>query len=115
MRIKLFDRLFKRSELTDSVKIKEQNTVKANTTGIATVKDSFVKARADNFFSGKFLESEDLQKEQEYGRKQKHDDVLVEFQAGDTRSPYLLGGLWGSDKPPETKSDSDDDDKKKKD
>lgn len=31
------------------------------------------------------------------------DEVLVSFQAGDPRFPYVLGGLWnGSDAPPET-------------
>lgn len=31
------------------------------------------------------------------------DEVLVSFEAGDTRRPYVLGGLWnGSDQPPES-------------
>jgi uncharacterized protein involved in type VI secretion and phage assembly len=31
------------------------------------------------------------------------DEVLVAFEAGDTRHPYVLGGLWnGSDAPPES-------------
>src|SRR5262249_54853035 len=31
------------------------------------------------------------------------DEVLVAFEAGDTRHPYVLGGLWnGSDTPPES-------------
>jgi hypothetical protein len=115
MRIKFFEKLFKPSQAIDSAKVKQQESVKANKTGIATVRDSFAKARSENYFSGKLLESGDLQKEQDYGRKQNQDDVLVEFQAGDTRSPYVLGGLWNSsDKPPETKSDSEDDKKKKK-
>ena len=32
-----------------------------------------------------------------------NDEVLVVFEGGDTRRPYVLGGLWnGSDAPPET-------------
>jgi uncharacterized protein involved in type VI secretion and phage assembly len=32
-----------------------------------------------------------------------NDEVLVAFEAGDTRRPYVIGGLWnGSDKPPES-------------
>ena len=32
-----------------------------------------------------------------------HDEVLVGFEAGDPRRPYVLGGLWnGSDSPPES-------------
>ena len=34
------------------------------------------------------------------------DEVLVAFEAGDVRRPYVLGGLWnGRDKPPETNAD----------
>ena len=32
-----------------------------------------------------------------------NDEVLVAFEGGDTRRPYVIGGLWnGSDKPPES-------------
>lgn len=32
-----------------------------------------------------------------------NDEVLVSFESGDVRRPYLLGGLWnGSDKPPDS-------------
>lgn len=32
-----------------------------------------------------------------------NDEVLVAFEAGDTRRPYVIGGLWnGSDSPPES-------------
>jgi len=32
-----------------------------------------------------------------------NDEVLVAFEAGDPRRPYVLGGLWnGSDKPPQS-------------
>jgi uncharacterized protein involved in type VI secretion and phage assembly len=32
-----------------------------------------------------------------------HDEVLIAFEGGDPRRPYVLGGLWnGSDRPPET-------------
>jgi hypothetical protein len=114
MRIRLFDRFLKRTEPEVSLKVKEQATLKANTAGVASVRDSFVKARNENFFSGKFLEAGDLQKEQDYGRPKQNDDVLVEFQGGETRNPYVQGSLWTtSDTPPETKSDSDDDKKKK--
>lgn len=35
-----------------------------------------------------------------------NDEVLVVFEGGDPRRPYVLGGLWnGSDKPPESMSD----------
>lgn len=114
MRIKLFEKLFKPLETTDSSKIKQQETVKANTTGMATARDSFEKAGSENYFSGKLLESGDFQKEQDYVRKQNPDDVLIEFQAGETRNPYVLGGLWNSsDTPPEKKNDSDNEKKKR--
>lgn len=113
MRIKLFEKLFKPPETTDSGKVKQQETVKPNTTGMETVRDSFEKSGSENYFSGKLLESGDFQKEQDYVRKQNPDDVLVEFQAGETRSPYVVGGLWNSsESPPEEKNDADD--KKKK-
>ena len=33
----------------------------------------------------------------------KDDEVLIAFEGGDPRRPYVLGGLWnGKDKPPET-------------
>jgi uncharacterized protein involved in type VI secretion and phage assembly len=41
------------------------------------------------------------------------DEVLVGFEGGDPRRPYVLGGLWnGSDKPPETMDGGGDNDKK---
>jgi uncharacterized protein involved in type VI secretion and phage assembly len=37
-----------------------------------------------------------------------NDEVLVVFEHGDPRFPYVLGSLWnGSDKPPETNADGD--------
>jgi uncharacterized protein involved in type VI secretion and phage assembly len=34
------------------------------------------------------------------------DEVLVAFESGDVRRPYVLGGLWnGRDRPPETNAD----------
>lgn len=114
MRIKFFERLFKPTAAIESAKIKQQETAKANTTGIARVADSFEKARPANFFSGQLLQADDLQQEQENQKDQNKDDVLVEFQPGETRSPYVLGGLWNSsDSPPEAKNDSDDDKKKR--
>ncbi len=42
-----------------------------------------------------------------------HDEVLVAFEAGDPRRPYVLGGLWnGSDSPPETMDSASKNDKK---
>ena len=34
------------------------------------------------------------------------DEVLVEFQAGDPRSPFVVGALWNSGQPPEMDSSS---------
>lgn len=114
MRIKFLERFFKPAESMENSKVKQQETVKANTAGIATVRDSFQRSRSENYFSGKLLEAGDLQKDQDYKRKQNPDDVLVEFEAGESRTPYVLGSLWNSsDTPPETKSSSDDDKKKK--
>ena len=37
------------------------------------------------------------------GLFQMNDEVLVVFEGGDPRRPYVIGGLWnGSDKPPES-------------
>ena len=42
-----------------------------------------------------------------------NDEVLVAFEAGDPRRPYVLGGLWnGSDKPPESMDGSGQNNKK---
>ena len=42
-----------------------------------------------------------------------NDEVLVGFEAGDPRRPYVLGGLWnGKDKPPESMDGSGNNDKK---
>ena len=42
-----------------------------------------------------------------------NDEVLVAFEGGDTRRPYVIGGLWnGSDKPPESMDGSGKNDKK---
>ena len=42
-----------------------------------------------------------------------HDEVLVAFEAGDARRPYVLGMLWnGSDSPPETMDGSGKNNKK---
>ena len=42
-----------------------------------------------------------------------NDEVLVAFEAGDPRRPYVLGGLWnGIDKPPESMDGSGQNDKK---
>lgn len=36
-----------------------------------------------------------------------NDEVLIVFEGGDPRRPYVIGGLWnGNDKPPETMDDS---------
>lgn len=114
MRIKLFEKLFKPPESADSGKIKQQETVKPNTTGMASVRDSFEKSGSQNYFSGKRLESGDFQKEQDYVRKENPDDVLIEFQPGETRSPYFTGGLWNSsESAPEEKNDSDEEKKKR--
>src|SRR5207249_10386938 len=41
-----------------------------------------------------------------------NDEVLVVFEGGDTRRPYVIGGLWnGSDAPPETMDSSAKNDK----
>jgi uncharacterized protein involved in type VI secretion and phage assembly len=43
----------------------------------------------------------------------KDDEVLVGFEGGDPRRPYVLGGLWnGSDSPPETMDGAGNNDKK---
>jgi uncharacterized protein involved in type VI secretion and phage assembly len=43
----------------------------------------------------------------------KDDEVLVGFEGGDPRRPYVLGGLWnGSDSPPESMDGSGQNDKK---
>ncbi|MFM7102954.1 MAG: phage baseplate assembly protein V [Verrucomicrobiota bacterium] len=42
-----------------------------------------------------------------------NDEVLVSFEAGDPRRPYVLGGLWnGSDTPPESMDGAGDNNKK---
>jgi uncharacterized protein involved in type VI secretion and phage assembly len=42
-----------------------------------------------------------------------NDEVLVMFEGGDTRRPYVVGGLWnGSDAPPETMDGSGNNNKK---
>jgi uncharacterized protein involved in type VI secretion and phage assembly len=42
-----------------------------------------------------------------------NDEVLVGFEGGDPRRPYVLGGLWnGSDSPPESMDGAGDNDKK---
>jgi uncharacterized protein involved in type VI secretion and phage assembly len=42
-----------------------------------------------------------------------NDEVLVVFEGGDTRRPYVVGGLWnGSDKAPESMDGSGNNDKK---
>jgi uncharacterized protein involved in type VI secretion and phage assembly len=42
-----------------------------------------------------------------------NDEVLIAFEAGDTRRPYVVGGLWnGSDSPPESMDGSGNNDKK---
>jgi uncharacterized protein involved in type VI secretion and phage assembly len=42
-----------------------------------------------------------------------NDEVLLAFEGGDTRRPYVLGGLWnGTDAPPETMDGSGTNDKK---
>jgi uncharacterized protein involved in type VI secretion and phage assembly len=43
----------------------------------------------------------------------RNDEVLVAFEAGDPRRPYVVGGLWnGSDKPPASMDDTGKNDKK---
>jgi phage baseplate assembly protein V len=40
-------------------------------------------------------------------RPEPEDEVLVAFEGGDPRRPYILGALWGSgDRPPETGNDA---------
>jgi uncharacterized protein involved in type VI secretion and phage assembly len=42
-----------------------------------------------------------------------NDEVLVSFEGGDVRRPYVIGGLWnGQDKPPETMDGAGNNDKK---
>ena len=42
-----------------------------------------------------------------------NDEVLVAFEGGDTRRPYVIGGLWnGSDTPPESMDGAGNNDKK---
>ena len=42
-----------------------------------------------------------------------NDEVLIAFEAGDPRRPYVLGGLWnGSDKPPDSMDGSGKNDRK---
>lgn len=43
-----------------------------------------------------------------YFLPEKDDEVLVAFEHGDVRFPYILGALWnGKDKPPETNDDGE--------
>ncbi|HSE40396.1 MAG TPA: phage baseplate assembly protein V, partial [Acidobacteriota bacterium] len=63
----------------------------------------------NDFFFGKRLSGEDLQQEQNYNHPDVNDEVLVAFETGDQRSPYVLGNLWSSsDKPSETDGSNED-------
>jgi hypothetical protein len=79
-------------------------SAKQTKTGVGEIRDRFeTQSSRNNFFLGRLLSAQDLQQEQNYNRTETNDEMLVAFEAGETRSPYFVGNLWkGSDKPPET-------------
>jgi hypothetical protein len=103
MKIQFLQNLFKLAGATEKAESKDE-LVKQSKTGIGEIRDRFeTQSSSNNFFSGKFLSAKDLQEEQNYHRPEPKDDVLVAFEAGETRSPYVTGNLWSDDeKPPET-------------
>src|SRR5262245_12151510 len=102
MKIQFLQNLFKLGG-AEQQELKDQSA-KQTKTGIGQIRDSFETQSSQNdFFSGRLLSAEDLRQEQNYNLPAPNDDVLVAFETGEMRSPYVVGSLWNSsDKPPET-------------
>jgi hypothetical protein len=102
MKINFLEKLFKPTSAEKSEA--KQTSMEPFKAGIGEIRDTFEKQSSRNdFFSGKFLSQSDLNQDQNYNLPEKGDEVLVAFEKGDTRSPYLIGNLWNTnDKPSET-------------
>jgi hypothetical protein len=114
MKIPLFDRLFRKSEPSESVPVKEEQNQKPVRMGIAQARDVFEPASKDSLLPNSLARSN--LKQAEAGSVDESDDVLANFQSGEARTPYAVGSLWNSkDTPPTTaKSDSDSDSDRKR-
>lgn len=109
MRIPLFDRLFRKPELTESVVQKKEANPEPVKMGIARARDSFESGPQESRLPNNLVSASESKAEQDSTGDQNSDDVFIGFQAGDVRTPYIVGGLWNSqDKPPEAAESSTD-------
>lgn len=75
--------------------------------------DSFQSDGSLQFFSGRMLNADDLTREQEYYDPNQRfltgsdGDILMAFESGEFREPYITFYLWEGGSPPEAPSDPD--------
>lgn len=114
MRIPLFDRLFSKPEQTEPLATKKEANPEPIQTGIAQARDSFESVPQSSSAAGNLFPSSNSKADQVYSRDQNQnsDDVVVRFEHGEIRSPYVVGGLWNSKDTPPTSADSDSDSEK---
>lgn len=115
MRIPFLERLFSKPVQTEPAATPKEMTAPPIKTGIAASRDSFESAPQST--TGNLFAPSNLKPGQDSSSEQKSDDVIIGFEPGEIRSPYVVGNLWNSqDTPPasaESDSDSDKDSNKK--